>query len=1120
MDPEGRLRLLRELWRLGGRLVGPGASPLRQLGALRALLTEAADSTSAEDLDALLLWTAAAGARSATLPPVQLCLLALGAGARRGLTREERVDVALAAALSPLGARRVADERLSDPEGGAIGPVLLRLVQCGQERLDGGGPLGLSSADFDEPARLLAALCAYDARVRGPAKAAPHRALAELWADAAGFSRDCSRSLARLLSAFPHGTSVRLTDGSGAVVVAADPQDPMRPVVVIGERAGGERVEPPLRCELAREPGLAVAALPGDPAAPAPAPGEPVEAWLDRLAAAARPAGSARPAAEPPAGAAVSRAELAFRLSAALGAGVGSALSGLEEAVHREEDELRQADAEASLRRSRDRERRDSELDREAAEAGRELASVQERLAEEERRLAESRASLEAWAGGGALLAQAAARRARLAELTARREACARARADLERREGRWADERDARELELRRHLELLRRQRAALRTMLQDRLDRVTAARLSADARAAELARELESALAADPGDRGAEALLKAAARREFEGLAEALARQLAALDAGLEEVRGAEAALEARARDLEQEEARVPKQRAEAFQKARRELRERLPVAPLRRELRELERRCRDEARRLLERQTALLESRERRWRAERDEAELACTARLDGLRRRRAARAQRVRAQIEALREAALAARAQLEAGRSDLAARLEAVRPTGEALGRLHAAQLGGDLEREENARVAAALQAELAALGKSVEESRRGWEVLDARARALDEEQARVRARLRGLLASARRRLREEVPLAAAAAQWRELRATVRRLDAERSGLSAEWEEKRALKATGARSLERLKRRLERSKEAWARERATLEKALQDKRRELHALRARALAAREEGERRALEADAEAKGKAEALTSRLRQLRRRRRERAGALEAGAVTLREELSRAQRELAAASETLGRERERLEAAVLELRGACGEAQGLLAAHAAEVGPLRHSLQAALSELDVKLLEGRLAAERLGAEARELATAQTEQFRSLEQVSSQFDSLAAEFSAAEQGDAARWEDWARLAQKGLGPAADSVREELLSRARGLRSWQRRVGELAERVAAVRDTVETRVVAACMDAASAAFQAGDLPAARERLRRALSLRADPAGEALLKQIEARLSSG
>jgi HD-GYP domain-containing protein (c-di-GMP phosphodiesterase class II) len=129
---------------------------------------------------------------------------------------------------------------------GTAAPLFaLDVVRSHHERLDGSGyPRGRAGADIHEFARIGGIVDTYHAIVSErvyQAGSPPHVAVAMLEAGAGRtFDADLVASFARVAAPFPLGTEVPV-DGGG-LVVAVDPDDPWRPVV-LGSDGGEGRMD-------------------------------------------------------------------------------------------------------------------------------------------------------------------------------------------------------------------------------------------------------------------------------------------------------------------------------------------------------------------------------------------------------------------------------------------------------------------------------------------------------------------------------------------------------------------------------------------------------------------------------------------------------------------------------------------------------------------------------------------------------------------------------------------------------------------------------------------------------------------------------------------------------------
>jgi hypothetical protein len=121
----------------------------------------------------------------------------------------------------------------------------LQIIAQHHERLDGTGfPQGLKGTEISSFAQIVRVVDEYGYLINGedPAKRlVPAQALAYLYANRKGhYSEEVVASLIRVLSVYPPGTFVELSDGSVGVVVSINTQDRMRPWVALLESGRGK----------------------------------------------------------------------------------------------------------------------------------------------------------------------------------------------------------------------------------------------------------------------------------------------------------------------------------------------------------------------------------------------------------------------------------------------------------------------------------------------------------------------------------------------------------------------------------------------------------------------------------------------------------------------------------------------------------------------------------------------------------------------------------------------------------------------------------------------------------------------------------------------------------------
>src|SRR3954463_3747625 len=143
-----------------------------------------------------------------------------------------------------------------------ISPLVKVVVRSHHERWDGGGyPDGLAREEIHQLARVAAPADVYDAVTseRVYASARPPDVGVQIVLDGAGraFDPDVVEVFRRVVTPFPPGIEVRLSDGHRGVVVSVPPGNLGRPVVRIGWDPGGRRVSP-YELDTATEPELEV----------------------------------------------------------------------------------------------------------------------------------------------------------------------------------------------------------------------------------------------------------------------------------------------------------------------------------------------------------------------------------------------------------------------------------------------------------------------------------------------------------------------------------------------------------------------------------------------------------------------------------------------------------------------------------------------------------------------------------------------------------------------------------------------------------------------------------------------------------------------------------------------
>jgi hypothetical protein len=126
---------------------------------------------------------------------------------------------------------------------------LAQLTRQAHERWNGQGyPHHLKERQIHEIAQICGLVDVFDALVSERPyrpRLFPHEAIKELLvAERATFPREILKALVEQLSAYPLGTTVRLTTGDVGVVVEINSRYPLRPVVKVTDSEGGEEVHP------------------------------------------------------------------------------------------------------------------------------------------------------------------------------------------------------------------------------------------------------------------------------------------------------------------------------------------------------------------------------------------------------------------------------------------------------------------------------------------------------------------------------------------------------------------------------------------------------------------------------------------------------------------------------------------------------------------------------------------------------------------------------------------------------------------------------------------------------------------------------------------------------------
>ncbi|MEJ2483275.1 MAG: HD domain-containing protein [Gemmatimonadota bacterium] len=143
---------------------------------------------------------------------------------------------------------------------------LLRVVLQEHERRKGQGyPAGLTGGAIDPLARIISVADVFEALSHPRTYRSPNTALEALEQIATmggeWFDPGVVSALVNEISAFPLDSYVQLTSGEIGRVTETDPENLFRPVVELLWDSEWQRIEPPRRLELAREPSLTVARL-------------------------------------------------------------------------------------------------------------------------------------------------------------------------------------------------------------------------------------------------------------------------------------------------------------------------------------------------------------------------------------------------------------------------------------------------------------------------------------------------------------------------------------------------------------------------------------------------------------------------------------------------------------------------------------------------------------------------------------------------------------------------------------------------------------------------------------------------------------------------------------------
>lgn len=230
----------------------------RQADALaHALVRKLADAG-----DTCVQLLAEAAADDGTAHAVNVGVMSLLLGRALGCSPAELAELALGALLHDIGKLELPPERWhAQPSGGALqqsayrSHVALGVAQARRmalprraklvlaqhhERDDGQGfPMRTAGSRIDPLARVVAIANRYDNLCNGPWPAqalTPHEALARLFGEeAAAFERSLLEHFVRVVGVYPPGTAVQLSDDRYALVVAVDPNRPLRPRLLLHE---------------------------------------------------------------------------------------------------------------------------------------------------------------------------------------------------------------------------------------------------------------------------------------------------------------------------------------------------------------------------------------------------------------------------------------------------------------------------------------------------------------------------------------------------------------------------------------------------------------------------------------------------------------------------------------------------------------------------------------------------------------------------------------------------------------------------------------------------------------------------------------------------------------------
>ena len=149
-----------------------------------------------------------------------------------------------------------------------ISPLVKVVVRSHHERWDGGGyPDGLAAEGIHQLARIASVADVYDAVTseRVYASARPPDVGVQIVLDGSGraFDPDVVDVFRRVVSPYPPGCEVTLSDGRRGVVASVAPNDLTRPVVRIGWEAGGRQVGSPYEEDMRKLEGVSLTCVAG-----------------------------------------------------------------------------------------------------------------------------------------------------------------------------------------------------------------------------------------------------------------------------------------------------------------------------------------------------------------------------------------------------------------------------------------------------------------------------------------------------------------------------------------------------------------------------------------------------------------------------------------------------------------------------------------------------------------------------------------------------------------------------------------------------------------------------------------------------------------------------------------